>query len=370
VRSLPSSRRVTGAFAAVVVGISLSACAGNDETAADAGSTTPAATASATVDTGTIPAGEPDVNGDGKVVIGVLSPGDINDNGYYESFVTSADAFAQSKGWTVIKRGGVAVTDALNAARALCRQNVDLVALGAADLSDAIPASEEAVCAKTAWYVPSSSNIDQTPKIFLSADNPNQSMLAAGYAAGLLMAAKNSMKGGFIAGPEADYSVAAATAFKAGIREVVPAAEVLITYNGDANDPAKGKESAQAQISQGVSITYPYLGGAADAVATLANSKGVDVLTPGTDRCGSTAPKYAVSVLFSPGDYFTSALKQFAEGKLGMGISKVWQLGVDEFPTVKICGATPEQTQKLDAFQKKIGSGELDVVAEVARLGK
>jgi basic membrane protein A len=264
----------------------------------------------------------------------------------------------------------VAATGALSAARALCAQKVDLVALGAADLADAIPASEEAVCARTAWYVPSSQNIDQTPKIFLSADDPNQSMLAAGYAAGLLMQAKKSTLAGFIAGPQADYSVAAARGFTAGIREVVPAAKVLVTYSGDADDPAKGKESAQAQISQGVSITYPYLGGATDAVAALAQSKGVDTLTPGTDRCDSTAPKFAISVLFSPGDYFEAALKQFAAGRLGMGISKVWQLGKDPYPSVRICAGTAHQNTELADFMKKIGSGELQAAAEVARLGK
>jgi basic membrane protein A len=361
---------VSGAFAVVaVLGVALSACASNSDTATPAATTTAAAAGTAAATEGTVPAGEPDINGDGKVVIGVLSPGDINDHGYYESFVTSADAFAKEKGWTVIKRGNVAATDALTAARALCAQKVDLVALGASELSDAIPASEEAVCAKTAWYVPSSQNIDQTPKIFLSSDAPDQSMLAAGYAAGLLMQAKNSTKAGFIAGPQADYSVSAAKGFTAGIHEVVPTAKVLVTYDGDANDPAKGKEAAQAQISQGVSITYPYLGGGTDAVAALAQTKGVDTLTPGTDRCDSTAPKYSISVLFSPGDYFTSALKQFADGKLGMGISKVWQLGKDPFPSVKICNGTDEQNTKLTDFMKKIGSGELDTKTEVAKLG-
>ena len=370
-RSLPSNRRFSGAFAVVaIVGVALAGCASNSDTATPAATSATASAGASSATEGTVPPGEPDVNGDGKVVIGVLSPGDINDNGYYESFVTSAEAFATSKGWTVIKRGSVAVPDALTAARALCAQKVDLVALGASELADAIPASDEAVCAKTAWYVPSSQNIDQTPKIFLSSDAPDQSMLAAGYAAGLLMEAKKSKLAGFIAGPEADYSVSAAKGFTAGIREVVADAKVLVTYNGDANDPAKGKESAQAQISQGVSITYPYLGGATDAVATLAESKGVDTLTPGTNRCDSTAPKYSISVLFSPGDYFESALKQFADAKLGMGVSKVWQLGVDPYPSVKICNGTPEQNTKLADFMKKIGSGELDTSAEVARLAK
>ena len=353
-----------------LLGLALSACASNSDTATPAATSAAPATGSTAAADGTIPAGEPDINGDGKVVIGVLSPGDINDHGYYESFVTSADAFAKDKGWTVIKRGSVATTDALTAARALCAQKVDLVALGASELSDAIPASEEAVCAKTAWYVPSSQNIDQTPKIFLSSDAPDQSMLAAGYAAGLLMQAKKSTKAGFIAGPQADYSVSAAKGFTAGIRETIPDAKVLVTYDGDANDPAKGKEAAQAQISQGVSITYPYLGGGTDAVATLAQAKGVDTLTPGTDRCDSTAPKFSISVLFSPGDYFTSALKQFATGTLGMGITKVWQLGKDPYPTVKICNGTADQNSKLDTFMKKMGSGELNATTEVARLAK
>lgn len=370
-RSLSSNRGVSGAFVVVaVLGVTLSACASNSDTAEPAASSAASSAGPSAATEGTIPAGEPDINGDGKVVIGVLSPGDINDNGYYESFVTSAEAFATSKGWTVIKRGSVAPTDALNAARALCAQKVDLVALGASELADAVPASEEAACSKAAWYVPSSQNIDQTPKIFLSSDAPDQSMLAAGYAAGLLMQTKKSTKAGFIAGPEADYSVAAAKGFTAGIREVIPEAEVLVTYSGDANDPAKGKEAAQAQISQGVSVTYPYLGGATDAVTELANKSGVDTLTPGTDRCDSTAPKYAISVLFSPGDYFESALKQFADGKLGMGISKVWQLGVDPYPTVKMCSGTDEQSTKLADFMKKIGSGEVDPTAEVARLAK
>ena len=65
-------------------------------------------------------------------------------------------------------------------------------------------------------------------------------------------------------------------------REVLPEAKVLVTYSGDANDPAKGKEAAQAQISQDVSVIYPYLGGATDAVAALANKSNIDTLTPGT----------------------------------------------------------------------------------------
>jgi basic membrane protein A len=349
--------------------VTLAACASNDATAPAATASAGGATGSAAPTAGTIPAGEPDVNGDGKVVIGVLSPGDINDHGYYESFVDSAEAFAKSKGWTVIKRGSVAATDALNAARALCQQKVDLVALGASELKDAIPASTEPVCAKTAWYVPSSANIPQTPKIVLSSDDPNQSILAAGYATGLLMQAHGDTKAGFVTGAEADFSKAAASACKAGIREVIPSATTVTTYTGDFNDSAKAKEAVQAQISQGVKAMYPYLGGATDAATALANAGKIITLTPGTDRCSSTSPKFDISVIFDPGQYFAAALTLFADGKLAMGVAKIWQMGVDPYPTIKICNGTAEQNQKMASFIADVGSKKIDVLAEVKKLG-
>ena len=61
----------------------------------------------------------------------MLSPGDIHDHGYYESFVDAANGYAKAQGWTVITRGSVPDTEALAAARALCQQHVDMVSLGA-----------------------------------------------------------------------------------------------------------------------------------------------------------------------------------------------------------------------------------------------
>ncbi|PAZ17257.1 BMP family ABC transporter substrate-binding protein [Streptomyces sp. SA15] len=361
-RSLWRCRAALGLGLALTGALALSGCASNEATA-------PKTTAAASGSSGGSGLNEPDVNSDGKVVIGVLSPGDINDRGYYESFVDSADAFAKEKGWTVIKRGSVPASDALSAARALCQQHVDMVALAASELKAAIPASEEPVCAKTAWYVPSSANIDQTPRIMLSSDNPNQSMLAAGYAAGLKMKAAGYTKAGFVTGIKADFSVLGAKAFLAGIREVVPSATLVSTYTGDFNDSAKAKEAIQAQISQGAKVIYPYLGGATDAAAQVANAGGVLTLTPGTDRCDSTSPKFDISVIFSPGDYFRAALEDFAKDDLKMGTPRVWQLGVDPFPTVKICKGQGDEDQQLAQFMKKIGSKEIDPEAEVKRLG-
>jgi basic membrane protein A len=356
-----TTRTVRVAVAAACVALSVAACTSPSDTAE---STDEASTAASGV-----PSGEPDVNGDGKVVVGVMSPGDLNDNGYYESFVAKAEEFTKQKGWKLIKVGSINPADALEQARNLCRQKVDLVALGAAELKDAVPASEESVCAKTAWYVPSSADIKQTPKISISRDFINESLLAAGYANGLLMKDKKYTKAGYVTGPELDFSVQAAKAFKAGIREVLPSATLTTTYTGSFDDSAKAKEAAQAQISQGVKALYPYLGGATDAVAKLGTEKGVLLSTPGTDRCSSTSPKFAVSVIFDPGEYFAAALTDFAAGKLRMGVAREWHLGKDTVPTVKLCSGTPAQNAALKKFIEDIGSGKINPDAEVKKLG-
>lgn len=347
---------VATAAAAVLV---LTACASNSTSDSDPGSKETAAT----------PAGQPDVNGDGKVVIGILSPGDINDQGYFQSFVDGANRFAEPKGWKVIARGNVSTADALSAARALCAQKVDMVALGAGSLADAIPASEEPACKDTVWYVPAQGNIAQTPRILLSEDSVNQNLLVAGYAAGLLMQDKKLDKAGFVGGLDVEFEQRASVAYKAGVRSVLPDAKVLISFAGDQNDSAKAKEATQAQLAQGAKVIYPYLGGSTDAAARLANGAGALTLTPGTDRCASTDPKFDISVIFDPGSYLTAALQQFADGKLEVGTKKTWKMGVDAVPTVKFCNGSADQNAKLKQFMSDIGSGKINADDEVKRLG-
>jgi basic membrane protein A and related proteins len=73
-------------------------------------------------------------------------------------------------------------------------------------------------------------------------------------------------------------------------------------------------------------------------------------------------------VLFSPGDYFAAALQDFAAGKLRMGIARVWKMGVDPYPSVKICNPTGDQDAMLKKFISDIGSNTIDVTAEVKKL--
>jgi len=348
-----------------------SSTAGGGTTAATAGPTS-AAGAGATASAGGGPWGwpgnptigylaphEPDVNGDGKVVIGIISPGDTHDHGYYESFVDEADAFAASSGWKVITVDKVADSQAAQAARNICQQHPDMVAIAASELAAAIPVAAEAVCRDTVWYVAGGQGVTQTPYFVQTADIESQDGYASGVAAGLLMKDAHSTKAGFLTGPQASFTTNFAKAWETGIKSIVPDEQTVITYTGDFNDSAKAVEAYDAMKSQGVGIVYPYLGGATFPVASAANKDHIPVLTPGTDDCSLASPTFAISVVFSPGDYFAAALTPFKNGTLRVGTSLTFHIGVDPVPTVKICQPTGTDAATLARIIADIGTGEI-----------
>jgi basic membrane protein A and related proteins len=305
------------------------------------------------------PKHEPDVHCDGKVVIGILSPGDTNDHGYYESFIDAAKKYATDNGWQLTIVDKINPADAVNQARNMCRQHVDMVAVAASELKDAIPVASEPGCKDTVWYVAGGQGVTQTNYFVQSQDDATESGYSSGVAAGELMKSANSHKAGFVTGPQADFAVTFAKAFKAGIVSVVPDASLLVTYTGDFNDSAKGVEAAKAQIAQGIGIIYPYLGGSTFAVAAEAQKTNIPVLTPGTDNCTVPSPKFAVSVIFSPGDYFAAALGPFKAGNLKVGVARIWHMGKDPVPHTKICSPTGDQQTQVDSVEKQIGAGTI-----------
>jgi basic membrane protein A len=226
-------------------------------------------------------------------------------------------------------------------------------------LKDAIPVAQEQVCKNTVWYVAGGEGVNQTPYFVQTNDILSQSSYASGVAAGLLMKDANVKKAGFLTGPQASFTTNFAKGWEAGIKSQVPDATVATTYTGDFNDSAKAVTAFNAMKSQGIGIVYPYLGGATFAVAAQANQANIPVLTPGTDNCAVPSPKFAISVIFDPGQYFAAALQPFKDGKLRVGVPLTFHMGVDPVPTVKICQPTGNQAAILSQTITDIGTGKI-----------
>jgi basic membrane protein A len=307
------------------------------------------------------PVPKPDVNGDGKVVLAIATVGDSHDQGFYQSFIDKAQAFAdryKSEGWSLIVVDRVNPADAAQTVKNLCQQGADLVALGDSQLADAIPAFAAPECAKSAAYVEGA--VPQQPNFAQAQDRIPGVLYAAGVAAGQLLKGMNATKAGFITGPELDFSKAAAKYYEVGIKSVVPNATVVDTYTGDFDDSAKGQEAAKSQISQGVKVMYPYLGGATNAAVKEANAANVLTLTPGNDRCNDSQYKFAVSVIFDPGYYLLPFLQAFHDGQYKLGEQRVYEIGKTPDPNVIICNATAEQQTAMSQLIADLGSGKID----------
>ncbi|MDE5093771.1 MAG: BMP family protein [Trichodesmium sp. St11_bin5] len=79
-------------------------------------------------------------------------------------------------------------------------------------------------------------------------------------------------------------------AFELGAKSVNSMVEVVISYTGDFNDIAKGKEAALALISTGVDVIYHLLDNAAPAVLQTAQEQGIYAVGNTTDQL-DIAPK-------------------------------------------------------------------------------
>ncbi len=109
-----------------------------------AGADTTTATGGETVDV--------DTNGDGKVVIGIATPGLRNDGAYYQALVDGLTGFSEEHGFEEpIVVDNITPEEAQTSLDSLARQNVDIIAVGAGEIADSLPELTETY-ADVMWY--------------------------------------------------------------------------------------------------------------------------------------------------------------------------------------------------------------------------
>lgn len=200
---------------------------------------------------------------------------------------------------------------------------------------------------------------------------------SAGYLAGYA-AAKLSKSGilGTIIGMEFPTVTDFKVGFDQGAKDANPEIQILNAVAGTFNDPAKGKEMALAQISQGADVVFPIAGGT--GIGSLQAVKDAGKLAVGVDSdqatiFAATDPAQAdvifTSVEKKVGESLYLALKGTIDGNqtygqrvlLGLadgavGISKnAWY--------EKLVPA--EVRTEIDALEAKIAAGEIVVATDM-----
>jgi basic membrane protein A len=305
-----------------------------------------------------------DTNGDGVIRIGVATPGPRDDGAYYEALVNGVERISEANGFEdPIIVDNIDPATAETELRNLARQDVDIIAVGAGELSDPLPALSEEF-SDVFWYCNCGAGLGDQPYIAQASDDSSQISYTAGFATGLLLADAERNPDGltnvaFLGCCDLDFERWAYLAFQAGLEDVDESYTVTYIPTGDFNDVAGATEAYNQAVANGAGAVYPYLGGSHEAIVGLANEDGLITMSAGaSDACEREDLTYDIAVQFDGGDYVEAIFEAIVAGELDEG--GVLHFNVGEFEKVgaKFCDATDEQVADLDEVRAQIAAGD------------
>jgi basic membrane protein A len=176
-------------------------------------------------------------------------------------------------------------------------------------------------------------------------------------------------KVGFVGGMETDVVKKFEAGYRAGVMTVAPDMEVLVSYAGAFNDPAKGKELALAQYDQGADVVFQVAGFTGTGVIDAAVER--DQMVIGVDRDQNyLAPDNVISSMMKglgAGVYDVGQLvinEEFMGGSYRYGIKEG---GIDYAPSTSK-NVPAEIMTKIDELKAMIVAGEIAPPATLEEL--
>lgn len=300
-----------------------------------------------------------DADRDGRLTIGVITPGPRNDGGYYEALVECVERIVDVNGGRSIVVDNVPAADAATQMENLARQRPDIIMVGASQLASPL-ADLSKRYDSIYWYCNCGAGQQPVPTYSQSTDDSSEISFTAGYATGLLLKQAGKSKAGFVGNnkDQLAFEVEAFEAFALGLKAVDPAFEAIYASAGDFNDVQKATAAYRQLQGQGVGAVYPFLGGAHEPVVKLANADKVLALSAGTsDACERSDLDYAIAVRFDAGDYLDPIFAEILDGTFREGTVRQFRVGKDPQPGAVICDATSAQTSSMDAVYRDIAGG-------------
>ncbi len=309
-----------------------------------------------------------DTNGDGMVVFGIATPGPRDDGAFYQSLVEGVEDFSAANGFEPpIIVDNIPIAEAETELRNLARQNVDVIAVGAGELSDPLEALS-AEFADIFWYCNCGAGAQPTEGLAQATDDSGQISYTAGVATAALMQEGGATKAFFLGCCDLDFEQEAFNAWALGITDVDASFTATYIPTGDFNDVAGATEAFNQALESGMGAVYPFLGGAHEAVVGLANENNVITMSAGaSDVCERTDLSYQIAVQFSAADYLETIFNRILTGDFGEGDVLLFTPAEFDFVGAKLCGGSAEAQAQLDAARERLVNGEMaDALYQIA----
>ncbi len=176
-------------------------------------------------------------------------------------------------------------------------------------------------------------------------------------------------KVGFVGGMETAVVKKFEAGYRAGVMTVNPDIEVLVSYAGAFNDPAKGKELALAQYDQGADVIFQVAGFTGTGVIDAAVER--DQMVIGVDRDQNyLAPDNVISSMMKglgAGVYDVGKTVINGTFKGGQHLYGIKEGGIDYAPSTSKM-VPPDILTKIDKIKQMIVDGEIQPPATMEEL--
>ena len=238
-------------------------------------------------------------------------------------------------------------------------EDYDLIICVGYMLADATRAAAEANPDQQFAIIDDSSCSD-LPNVTCLMFKQEQASYLVGYVAGMMTKTNNV---GFVLGMASDTMHLFGYGYVAGVLDANPEATVQQTNANSFDDPAIGKSSANAQITNGADIVYHAAGGTGNGVIEACQEAGVYAIGVDSDQSVIAPSTVITSAMKRVDNAVYDAAAEALAGKLEGGV-KVYELanaGVDIAPTQDLL--TPEVIAAVEDVKAKIISGEIVVPA-------
>lgn len=204
-----------------------------------------------------------------KLKVAIALPGSITDNGWSQAAFDALTAAKVKHGIEFAYTEKIKEPDHVETLSDYARRGYNLVIAHGGEFQDAVNRVAPRF-PNTMFLV---NNGLKTAKNVATADFYfSQPAYLMGYIAGKM---SKSGKAGFIGAQKFKFTTDSAAAFEAGFKQARPGGKVYVSWTGDWDDVAKGKEAALNQISQGVDMLWPTMDRATMGALQAAKEKSV-----------------------------------------------------------------------------------------------
>lgn len=292
------------------------------------------------------------------LTVGVLLPGSKTDKGWMESGYDGLMA-AQKEHGAKIKLQmieNISNADMEQALTTLASKNQLVIGIGG---------QTQAALTKVAKKFPKvkfsvvGGNRDESVPNIAGYDVKQAEIAFVAGAAAAMMSKTGAIS--YIGGLEIPPIVNAGTEFSNGAKYINPKVKYFQSFTGDFDDVVKSKEGTLAAIAQGADIHYHILNLGLRGMEQAAKDKGTKIIGSYTDRCG-TDPLYV--------GYSITGVGFLAGYAINEAVAGTWKAGYKPFGLAMgpkasgmvVCGATADQTKKLEEIKKMILDGKIKVL--------